>query len=148
MYGTLEHGLDTKQFLEKLREVCALGEPFYLLCPSRLDGIFVPYDYWRFTPSSMDHLLMKPDLPAFVYLCQRNSGTVACYKIIALVLPLMATNKCDTDVANANLGLCLAPALVFAVLANVSLSGAVEMIASDTVIAQRASDTKHDQSSL
>jgi hypothetical protein len=100
----------------------------------------------------MDHLLREAGFAGVRVYAGGNSGTVACYKIMALVLPLLATNNSSAILTwlMRILGLCLAPALVFfAVLANVSLLGrGGNDCLGYTIIAQRAGDTKHDQSSL
>ena len=149
---TLEHVLDTKQFLGEAARSLRAGGTILLTVPFAARWHFVPYDYWRFTPSSMDHLLREAGFAGVRVYARGNSGTVACYKIMALVLPLLATNNSRAILTwlMRILGLCLAPALVFfAVLANVSLLGrGGNDCLGYTVIAQRASDTKHDQSSL
>jgi hypothetical protein len=81
-----------------------------------------------------------------------NSGTVACYKIMALVLPLLAT-KTSTVLLTGLMriaGLCLSPVLVVsAVLANASLLGrGGNDCLGYTALAQRDGESDRNSSSL
>lgn len=147
---TLEHVLNTKQFLAEASRSLRSGGTILLTVPFAARWHFIPYDYWRFTPSSMDHLLREAGFAGIRVYARGNSGTVACYKIMALVLPLLATKNSRTLVTwlMRIVGLCLAPLLVFfAVLANLSLLGrGGNDCLGYTVIAHRASDTERDPS--
>jgi SAM-dependent methyltransferase len=123
---TLEHVLDTKRFLAEASRTLKTGGTILLTVPFAARWHFIPYDYWRFTPSSMDHLLRDAGFDGIGVYARGNALTVACYKMMALVLPLLATKSSSAllTLLMRIAGLCLAPVLVFfAVLANVSLLG-------------------------
>ena len=149
---TLEHVLDTRQFLAEASRSLRAGGAILLTVPFAARWHFIPYDYWRFTPSSMDYLLREAGFADVRVYARGNSGTVACYKIMALVLPLLATKNSSalltwlTRIA----GLCLSPVLVvFAVLANASLLGrGGNDCLGYTAIAQRSGEGDRASSSL
>jgi SAM-dependent methyltransferase len=149
---TLEHVLDTKQFLAEASRSLRGGGTILLTVPFAARWHFIPYDYWRFTPSSMDHLLREAGFTDVRVYARGNSGTVACYKIMALVLPLLATKNSSALLTwlMRILGLCLAPVLVvFAVLANASVLGrGGNDCLGYTAIAQRAGESNRNSSSL
>jgi SAM-dependent methyltransferase len=147
---TLEHVLDTKRFLAEASRTLKTGGTILLTVPFAARWHFIPYDYWRFTPSSMDHLLRDAGFDGIGVYARGNALTVACYKMMALVLPLLATKSSSAllTLLMRIAGLCLAPVLVFfAVLANVSLLGrGGNDCLGYTVIAHRAGED--DRASL
>ena len=54
---TLEHVLETRRFLAEAARCLAPGGMLLLTVPFAARWHFIPYDYWRFTPSSLNHLL-------------------------------------------------------------------------------------------
>jgi len=50
---------------------------------------FVPHDDWRFSPSSLKHLLEGAGFGEIVVRARGNAMTVACYKAMALFLPFL-----------------------------------------------------------
>src|ERR1039458_6922094 len=74
---TPEHVLDTKQFLGEAARSLRAGGTILLTVPFAARWHFVPYDYWRFTPSSMDHLLREAGFAGVRVYARGNSGTVA-----------------------------------------------------------------------
>ena len=149
---TLEHVLDTKQFLAEAARSLRAGGTILLTVPFAARWHFIPYDYWRFTPSSMDYLLREAGFAGVRVYARGNAGTVACYKIMALVLPLLATKNSSEllTLLMRIVGVCLSPLLiVLAVLANVSLLGrGGNDCLGYTVIAHRACENDRDSSSL
>lgn len=149
---TLEHVLNTNRFLaEAFRCLRPEGE-ILLTVPFAARWHFIPYDYWRFTPSALDHLLRGSGFARIRIYARGNSVTVACYKIMALVLPLLVTrnSKALLTWIMRLIGLCLSPVLVLcAVIANVSLLGrGGNDCLGYTVMANRAIDSARDQSCL
>src|SRR5262249_15864737 len=51
---------------------------------------FIPYDYWRYTPSGLDRLLQKAGFTGIEVFARGNQLTVACYKVMALCFSLLA----------------------------------------------------------
>jgi len=149
---TLEHVLDTRQFLAEASRSLRVGGTILLSVPFAARWHFIPYDYWRFTPSSMDYLLREAGFAGVHVYARGNAGTVACYKVMALVLPLLATKNSSAvlTLLMRIVGVCLSPLLiVFAVLANVSLLGrGGNDCLGYTVIAHRAGENDRDSSPL
>jgi SAM-dependent methyltransferase len=86
---TLEHVEEPGVFLCEAARVLCAGGSLILTVPFAARWHFIPYDYWRFTPSSLRKLLEEPGFSdVFVY-ARGNAWTVAVYKQMALVLPLL-----------------------------------------------------------
>jgi hypothetical protein len=49
---------------------------------------FVPYDYWRFTPSALTHLLRQSGFTNVRVYSRGNPVTVTAQKVLALIAPL------------------------------------------------------------
>lgn len=86
---------------------------------------FVPNDYWRFTPSSLRHLLKTAGFTDVAVYARGNAFTVACYKTIALVLPYLFPQRGGVGARAAQLLALLAVPFVvcLALAARVSLLG-------------------------
>jgi hypothetical protein len=123
---TLEHVFDTPQFLLEAARCMAPGGTILLTVPFAARWHFVPYDYWRFTPSSLDYLLQAAGFTDIHVYARGNAATVACYKTMALILPLLMPQNMPLVLAWCMrlLGLILLPVLVvLAIIANLTLSG-------------------------
>src|SRR5262249_49949917 len=86
---TLEHVLDPQAFLGEAHRCLRPGGRVLLTVPFAVRWHFVPYDYWRYTPSSLQHLLTRAGFENVAVYARGNPITVACYKVMALLLPLM-----------------------------------------------------------
>lgn len=123
---TLEHIPDTRQFIGEARRCLVPGGTFMLTVPFAARWHFIPYDYWRFTPSSLRSLLNEAGFSAVHVHARGNALTVACYKVMALILKLLVpqTGTAVTRLAAKFLGLLCAPLFCgLAVIANLSLTG-------------------------
>jgi SAM-dependent methyltransferase len=137
---TLEHVLDTRRFLTEAARCVAPGGTLLLTIPFAARWHFIPYDYWRFTPSSLNHLLTVAGFHSVRVYARGNAYTVACYKVMTLLLLLLMPQT-----ASKGLGLLLRlVGLVFlplfvglAVVANVSLSYGGDDCLGYTVLAIR-----------
>ena len=76
-------------FSPKLRAASRLGERLLLTIPFAARWHFIPYDYWRFTPSSLNHLLTAAGFHSVRVYARGNACTVACYKVMTLLLLLL-----------------------------------------------------------
>ncbi len=121
----LEHVFDSAQFLNEARRCLRPRGLLVLTVPFAARWHHTPHDYWRFTPSSLDLLLGQSGF-ADVHVYQRgNPVTVAAYKAMALLLPIIMpqTRRLASRVALLVPGVLATPALVgLATLAQLSLA--------------------------
>ncbi len=83
---TLEHVLDTRRFLSEAHRCLVFGGRLLLTVPFAARWHFIPCDYWRFTPSGMNYLLTTTGFSEVEVYARGNAVTVACYKVMALIL--------------------------------------------------------------
>jgi SAM-dependent methyltransferase len=86
---TLEHVLDPLEFLSEAKRVLTPGGRLILTVPFSARWHYVPFDYWRFTPSGLAHVLHESGFVEVQIYRRGNALTVACYKVTALMLPLL-----------------------------------------------------------
>lgn len=91
----LEHMLEPSVFLDEAFAALVPGGQLLLTVPFAARWHFIPYDYWRFTPSSLRHLLETAGFTEISIWARGNSLTVACYKVMALLLPLIFPQSGD-----------------------------------------------------
>jgi SAM-dependent methyltransferase len=84
----LEHVQDPQRFLGEAFRCLVPGGTMLLTVPFAARWHFIPYDYWRFTPSGLDHLLGEAGFVDTRVYARGNAFTVACYKAMALLLRL------------------------------------------------------------
>jgi SAM-dependent methyltransferase len=85
----LEHVYDTRQFLAEARRCLAHGGRVLFTVPFAARWHYIPYDYWRFTPSALKSVLTEAGFRSVAVYARGNEITVACYKVMALILPLL-----------------------------------------------------------
>ncbi len=113
---TLEHIADPDAFLAQARRVLRDERQLILTVPFSARWHYVPYDYWRFTPSALRMLLERNGFRDVVVLARGNELTVACAKVIALILPFLLPQGERLPLVRRLLGVDLAPLLVIAAL--------------------------------
>ncbi len=79
---TLEHVLDPPGFLAEAKRSLRPGGRLILTVPFAARWHYVPFDYWRFTPSGIKHLLSESGFTEIKVYRRGNALTVACYKVI------------------------------------------------------------------
>ncbi len=123
---TMEHVPDSAVMIGQTFRCLAPGGTLLLTVPFAARWHFIPYDYWRFTPSGLDRLLASGGFVNRRVYARGNAVTVACYKVMALLLRLGAP---QTQSALGRLGLRIlflpfAPLLLaLAIAANISMRG-------------------------
>jgi SAM-dependent methyltransferase len=121
---TLEHILEPDKFLAEAQRCLRSGGGIMLTVPFSARWHFVPYDYWRYTPSALHHLLLKAGFEQVRIYGRGNAVTVACYKVMALCLGMLLPQHGSIPVRffKVLIGIGLLPPFVLlAIIANVSL---------------------------
>jgi SAM-dependent methyltransferase len=90
---TLEHVPETSVFLTEACRVLRPGGTLLLTVPFAARWHFIPYDYWRFTPSGLDRILKQAGFQNVRVFGRGNSFTVACYKIMAFLFGLLVPDS-------------------------------------------------------
>jgi 2-polyprenyl-3-methyl-5-hydroxy-6-metoxy-1,4-benzoquinol methylase len=86
---TLEHVQDPTVFLKEAARVLRPSGEMVLTVPFAARWHFIPYDYWRYTPSGLQVLLEKAGFGDIQVYPRGNSLTVACYKVMAFIFGLL-----------------------------------------------------------
>jgi SAM-dependent methyltransferase len=131
---TLEHVLDPCAFLRELRRILPPAGRLVLTVPFAARWHFVPQDYWRFTPSGLEHLLISAGFCEVRIYPRGGALAVAGYKGLGFVLLLLAgSGRRGAAAALARLAglLALPAAALAAALGHVGL--AFPGIADDTL---------------
>jgi SAM-dependent methyltransferase len=113
---TLEHISDPDAFLAQARRVLREEGQLVLTVPFSARWHYVPYDYWRFTPSALRMILERNGFRDVVVLARGNELTVACAKLMALMLPFLLPQGEGLSLLRRLIGVALAPLLVGAAL--------------------------------
>jgi SAM-dependent methyltransferase len=141
---TLEHVLETGRFLSEAARCLSPGGTLLLTIPFAARWHFIPYDYWRFTPSSLNHLLTGTGFDSVRVYARGNALTVACYKVMTLLLLLLMPQTVSkiSGLLLRLVGLVFLPLfVVLALLANLSLRYGGDDCLGYTVLAARANQT-------
>jgi SAM-dependent methyltransferase len=109
----LEHIDAPLPFLQRIFAVLRPGGRLILTVPFAARWHFIPYDYWRYTPSSLRLLLTGSGFERVRVTARGNPVTVACYKVMALLLILLFDSQGGPlrRIARRVLGLILLPVL-------------------------------------
>jgi SAM-dependent methyltransferase len=86
---TLEHVPIPAAFLKEAYRCLRPGGRIVATVPFAARWHFVPFDYWRFTPSGLKRLLEDAGFRNVVVWARGNALTVACHKAMALFLPVL-----------------------------------------------------------
>jgi SAM-dependent methyltransferase len=121
---TLEHVVDPRGFLGEAHRCLRPDGRLVITVPFAARWHYVPHDYWRFTPSSLRLLLEESGFGDVHVQARGNAFTVATYKGIGLVSPLLLPQRGAAAVRLGGfvVGLALLPlALLAAAAAHLSL---------------------------
>jgi SAM-dependent methyltransferase len=121
----LEHIPDPAAFLTRAYRCLRPGGRLVLTVPFAARWHFIPYDYWRYTPSGLHRLLTAAGFDEVRVQARGNPLTVACYKAMALQLMLLfGSDASKPGAAKRIMGVLLLPVLgVLACVANLSFGG-------------------------
>jgi SAM-dependent methyltransferase len=122
---TLEHVVDPAAFLAEAHRCLRPGGRIVLTVPFAARWHYIPNDYWRFTPSGLRIVLERAGFSEVVVHARGNERTVACYKLLALLLAAALPQEKAGSVRLTPRALLAAPlAVALAAIANSSLRGA------------------------
>ncbi|WAJ47342.1 class I SAM-dependent methyltransferase [Mycobacterium sp. Aquia_216] len=111
---TLEHVPDPDAFLSEARRVLHDDGRLILTVPFAARWHYIPHDYWRFTPSALRMLLERNGFSEVVVFARGDELTVACAKIMALVLPFLIPQGGGSSVVRRLVGVAFSPVLLIA----------------------------------
>jgi SAM-dependent methyltransferase len=119
----LEHIPNPAAFLVRIYRCLRPGGRLVLTVPFAARWHFIPYDYWRYTPSSLHLLLTGAGFEEVRVLARGNPLTVASYKAMALFLMLLfGSDTGRPGPIKRAVGVLLLPVLgALACIANLSL---------------------------
>ena len=120
----LEHIDAPLPFLRQIAHVLRPGGRLLLTVPFAARWHFIPYDYWRYTPSSLRMLLSEAGFDRIRVTARGNPLTVACYKVMALPLMLLFDSGSGgaASLGKKLVGLVLLPLLgIAALIGNLTL---------------------------
>ena len=123
---TLEHVFEVGPFLDEAYRCLRPGTRFIASVPFAARCHFVPHDFWRFTPSCLKRLLETARFEEIAVYARGNRLTVACYKVMALITPLLLPQGGGLARRQVKrlIGLLSSPVFVLcAILGNISLRG-------------------------
>lgn len=88
-----EHVQDVAFFFKECYRVLRQGGELLFSMPFAARYHYIPYDYWRLTPSAIELLLKNAGFENIVILPRSTDITVACYKIVSIGYRLLLSKK-------------------------------------------------------
>jgi SAM-dependent methyltransferase len=130
---TLEHVAEPALFLSEMQRCLRPGGRAILTVPFAARWHFIPYDYWRPTPSGLENALRKAGFINIGVYGRGNQLTVACYKGMGFIYSLLSPQPSHPafEWLCRLIGAASAPSmLALAVIANLTLGwqGAVDFL--------------------
>lgn len=80
----IEHVYDLRTFLAECRRVLRPGGEFFFTVPFQARYHYIPHDFWRLTPASIELLLGAAGFKDLRIECRGSDITVAAYKVLSL----------------------------------------------------------------
>ena len=119
---TLEHVENPEAFLAQAYRCLRPGGRLILTVPFAARWHYIPHDYWRFTPSGLRLLLERARFSEVAVHGRGNERTVACYKLLSLLLPIAFPQARPGSIRLSPISLLVVPLIVvLAIIGNRSL---------------------------
>jgi SAM-dependent methyltransferase len=139
---TLEHVLEPRALLREMARALAPSGRLILTVPFAARWHFIPHDYWRYTPAALTHLMAEAGFCEVRVYARGGALAVAAYKVLGLVLLMLAGHGRRGIAATAwrVLGVCLLPLGAAAILAGnlgIRFPGPAEDTLGYTVLARK-----------
>lgn len=140
---TLEHIASPSWFISEISRVLKPNGTLIMTIPFAARWHFIPFDYFRYTPSSINSLLANSYRNIHIY-ARGNELTVACYKILGILIPLLFIKKSllRTIMFRCLGVVCFPIILLVSIIGNISI--AKTNMAADclgfTIVAERVSN--------
>lgn len=80
----IEHVFETREFLNECYRVIAPGGTMFFSVPFQARYHYIPNDFWRFTPASLQRLAANAGFEEIAIQSRGTDVTVATYKVLAL----------------------------------------------------------------
>lgn len=81
----LEHVYHVAGFLSECKRVLKPGSEMFFTVPFQARYHYIPHDFWRFTPASLQQLLEGADFKDVRIMSRGSDVTVAVYKIVSIL---------------------------------------------------------------
>lgn len=118
---TLEHIKEPKHFLKECNRVLKDGGIMFFSVPFQARYHYIPFDYYRYTPSSLETLLEEAGFNNIKIIERGSDITVASYKIIS-VFHRMLLDIGIKGIVNKIFAILFSPVyLIFLLIAHISL---------------------------
>ncbi len=116
---TLEHIQEPGRFLAEAFRCLRPGGCSLFTVPFAARWHFIPHDYWRYTPSTLEALFRQAGFTNIRVYARGNMFTVACYKVMAVIFALVFPGRAPAWKAwpSRIAGLALSPLLGLVTLA-------------------------------
>ncbi|HLX52627.1 MAG TPA: class I SAM-dependent methyltransferase [Aquella sp.] len=146
----LEHIQEPSWFIKEMARCLKENGTLLLTVPFAARWHFIPYDYFRYTPSGLFNLLNEAGFSDVKVYARGNSVTVAFYKMMAIMIPFLVSGGQRTIYSKMvirTIGVLFLPIIcLFAFVANISVnnSDSAEDCIGYTVIANLQNKSKEN----
>lgn len=89
----LEHVFEKEEFLEECYRVLKRDGEMLFTVPFQARYHYIPFDYWRFTPSALERMLITAGFGHIKITPRGNDITVAVYKTLCVIYRMILTGN-------------------------------------------------------
>jgi SAM-dependent methyltransferase len=107
----LEHVYEATQFLTECRRVLKPDGEMLFTVPFQARFHYIPFDYWRYTPTSLERMLLESGFGTIEIIPRGNDITVAAYKSLSVIFRWL-----QSGLFGKLLGVCFLPCVLLCLL--------------------------------